>query len=331
MHTSILVPLDGSAVGNRALPFAVSIAKRSFSNLHIAHVFRHGGPMPGAPAHNLLLGTELESLTRTVIRAQTAIIPPGSARSVTTAFLEGHVARALAEYARANSIDLIVMATRGHGEGHRPLLGSITNELIQRITTPILLAPPQPEQCTDSDKLEFRRILIVLDGQESSEAAIDRAAAFADPESTRFTLLASVAPTLSHGLIGSSRRVNRRETKHAASAARTYLERLSGELRAHGFLTDVTVRVTDAPDMGILELLEVERFDLIALPVDGADHALQRMLGVTLLERVVRRTQSNILVCNTGAELSDTSAGAGELACSASHHKARATSWEGSK
>lgn len=313
MHSSILVPLDGSALGNRALPFAIVLAKRSFADLHIAHVFRQVRQNSGAPAHEVSLDMEIENLTRTVIRTQAELIPAGDARSVTTAFLEGDVAQVLEEYTRENGIDLIVMATRGHGEGHRPLLGGVTNDLIQRTTIPILLVPRRSHESTNSHELDLGRILIVLDRKLSSDAAIDSAVAFADPEVTRFTLLTSVTPVEQHA------------TNHAALAARKYLEGLAGELRAHEFRVEVTVRVTDAPDMGVLELLEVERFDLIALAIDGAGHALERMLGISFLERVLRGTQNNILVCNTGANLDDTAARAGTVPYSAARPVAPTT------
>lgn len=313
MHTSILVPLDGSALGNRALPFAMFLARRSFSKLHIVHVFRHVTQNSRAPAHDVSLDPELENLTRTVIRTQAELVPAADARSVTTAFLAGDVAPALAEYALANGIDLIVMTTRGHGEGHRPLIGSVTSEVIRRTTAPVLLVAHRSQDSMSPHEQHVDRILIALDVNGSSEAAIDSAVAFADPDGARFTLLASVAPALSKGLFGSSRRLDRRATKHAALAARTYLAGLARELHAHGFSAEVTVRVTDATDMGILELLEVKRFDLIALAVDGAEQALERMLGISFLERVVRRARSNLLICNTNAHRTDESGRAGTL------------------
>ena len=325
MHSSILVPLDGSVVGNRALPFAIFLAKRSFSDLHIAHVFRRVRQNSGAPAHEVSLDIEIENLTRTVIRTQIEVIPAGDTRSVTTAFLEGDVALALEEYTQANGIDLIVMATRGHGDGHRPVLGSVTNELIKRTATPVLLVPQKSRESTNSHELELGRILIVLDGKHSSEAVIDKAVAFADPERTHLVLLTSAIPILREGFFWSSRRVDRNATQHAALAARKYLDKLAMELRTHGFQADATVRVTDAPDMGILELLETEPFDLVALAVDGAEHALERLLGIGLLERILRGARSNILVCNTNADLAETAARGDVLPYSARRPEAHPT------
>jgi nucleotide-binding universal stress UspA family protein len=317
MHSSILVPLDGSSLGNRAFPLACFLAKRSRASLHIAHVFRRDGQSSGAPAHEVRLDVELENLTRMVIRTQAAAIPADDLRNVVTTFLEGNVAQSIEHYARSKAIDLIVMATRGHGEGHRPLLGSVTNDLIQRTTTPVLLAPPGSHESTASRDPFFGSILIALDGRCSSEAVIDYAVAFADPETTRFTLLTSVTPVPDRGLLRFRVGLDRRATRRAAVSQRSYLEKIARELRANGFSVETTVRATDAPDMGILELLEARQFDLVALAVDGAEHALERMLGMTLLERLLRHTRCNILVCNTNPHHADDTETAEGLNCAA--------------
>jgi nucleotide-binding universal stress UspA family protein len=44
MYRSILVPLDGSAFGEHALPFALSLARRAGAQLHLAHI--HVPPVP---------------------------------------------------------------------------------------------------------------------------------------------------------------------------------------------------------------------------------------------------------------------------------------------
>ena len=44
MVRSILVPLDGSTFGENALPFALSLARRSGAAVHLAHVHQNYPP-----------------------------------------------------------------------------------------------------------------------------------------------------------------------------------------------------------------------------------------------------------------------------------------------
>jgi len=51
-------------------------------------------------------------------------------------------ASGIAEYARANDTDMVVLGTRGLGQGAVGRLGSVAAGVMQKIDTPILLVPP---------------------------------------------------------------------------------------------------------------------------------------------------------------------------------------------
>ena len=51
----------------------------------------------------------------------------------------GHHAEVIAEYARDQSIDSIVMGTRGHGGVAGLLLGSVANQVLSEVNVPVTL------------------------------------------------------------------------------------------------------------------------------------------------------------------------------------------------
>jgi len=157
MFSNILVPLDGSDLGEKALRSAESFARFHSAVLHLIHVVP---PLP-----------ELEGAKRgliAAISAQAAAHQQRAARDlledrissgkeyleqiaanlrdagikVETAIIEGAVADRILEYAKDHDVDLVAMSPHGYGGIKRLLLGSVTDRIIRSSHTPILVLPP---------------------------------------------------------------------------------------------------------------------------------------------------------------------------------------------
>jgi len=154
MFAHILVPLDGSALSERALPMAQHLARSSPTTLHLLQVISL------RPELDTLRGSGSESVTvlemaqdaaRRLRDAQTArgqAYLAGLAGQlqhaglqVTTAFREGAADEHIVAYAQAHAIDLIVMSTHGHSGFKRFFLGSVTDRVIRAGQTPVLVVP----------------------------------------------------------------------------------------------------------------------------------------------------------------------------------------------
>src|SRR5687767_10674814 len=113
MFRSILVPLDGSAFGEHALPLAVSLARRLGAALQIVHVHAPAWGLYGErPAFydETLDGVMRENdrgyLDKTTERlAAVADIP------LSSALLEGPVVDAIDRHAAMTDVDLLVLTT----------------------------------------------------------------------------------------------------------------------------------------------------------------------------------------------------------------------------
>jgi len=143
---AILVPLDGSAAGEQAIPVGARIARRAGATLHFAMACE---PSPARPLSSELPrvaeAVEREARIREAGYLETVAEAARSTHglSVTTALLEGPAASALAEHVRACRIGLVVMTTHGRGGLSRWWLGSVTDRLLRRTPVPLLLLHPR--------------------------------------------------------------------------------------------------------------------------------------------------------------------------------------------
>jgi nucleotide-binding universal stress UspA family protein len=146
MYRSLFVPLDGSVTGEHALPWALSLAQRANAAIQVASVHVPVAPVFGGS--DLLGDTKLDSIIRDKERAYLEGVVRRLAPTpapVTSALLEGAIADALDEQARAIDADLIVMTTHGRGPLSRFWLGSVADKLIRQASLPILVVRPREE------------------------------------------------------------------------------------------------------------------------------------------------------------------------------------------
>lgn len=139
---NILIPLDGSATAEEAVPFARQLAASFGARITLLRVTSPlalqlpddpaGGygrldmtpPGRGAAAHYL----------------ETAAAPLRDAgfRVLTVVIEELSPGPAIVEYARTHAVDLVVLTTIGAGSLRRMLLGSVADHVIHRGETPVL-------------------------------------------------------------------------------------------------------------------------------------------------------------------------------------------------
>src|SRR5437763_15520289 len=117
MIQSILVPLDGSAFGEQALPLAAAIAKASEAALHLVHVHvpeevMFAEPMLFVPPEAVKNEEQQQHRYLSQVARRLATELPAAP---TTAVLEGPVIDGIEKHAREVQADLVVMTTHGRG------------------------------------------------------------------------------------------------------------------------------------------------------------------------------------------------------------------------
>lgn len=123
----ILFATDFSEASRLAGQTAATVARHFGARLHVLHVVPPVTDPTPAP----------EAL-RTVV----ADLEPGL--SVVTAIASGRVASQIVDYARRNSVDLVVLGTHGRTGVSRALLGSVAEAVIRRARCRVLTVPATP-------------------------------------------------------------------------------------------------------------------------------------------------------------------------------------------
>lgn len=136
----ILVPLDGSQRAREALPVAIDLARRAGADLVLLTVLApHFGldpvVMPPLQARDLAAVREGRQAELAALAAEI----PGLA--VTPVVVEGLAAATICREAAARDVDLIVMASHGHGGRHLFGLGSAADGVIHGAHAPVLVVP----------------------------------------------------------------------------------------------------------------------------------------------------------------------------------------------
>jgi nucleotide-binding universal stress UspA family protein len=137
MFKTIVVALDGSEGSQRAVPFAVGLARRDNARIVIAHVEEDIVGKGGGPIH----ATE-DEIQADIRRQAEELSGQGVEASVEMAsVMVGGPAHAIASIADKCGADLIVTGTRGHSPVAGLLLGSVTQRLLHIAHQPVLVIP----------------------------------------------------------------------------------------------------------------------------------------------------------------------------------------------
>ncbi|HEY0606257.1 MAG TPA: universal stress protein, partial [Herpetosiphonaceae bacterium] len=193
MIRSILVPLDGSAFGEAALPTAQALAEHMGATLHLAHV--HVPLFSGYVDGVAILDEELDAADRAQEHAYLHAVAQRLVTAGTPApsrtILDGPVAATLTAYATAINADLVVMTTHGRGGFARFWLGSVADSFVRHSHVPVLLLHPSgsPAAPQPIAPHPLRKICITLDGSPLAEQILAPALALGAGNAAEYTLL----------------------------------------------------------------------------------------------------------------------------------------------
>lgn len=300
MARNVLVPLDGSPFAEDALPLAAEMARRMGSTLHLVHVIRPAATFDyKTPQDDLAWTQKIRKGADAYLGELSAGLSNGGTVTTQNAVLEGDVADAIGEYAKANQTGLIVITSHGDGGLKRWWLGSVAEQLIRTAPADVLLVRPW-DDTEDRETVEprFRRLLVPLDGSRTAEAAIppaQKVAGLFDAD----LVLARVVPaplelTSIYGVPGVKLAGEGHEGLIAD--AKKYLTEAAGKLgdpppRA------VVLEAKTAAD-GVVEAARKEEADLIVLSTHGRGGFKRVMLG-SVADKVVRGTHLPVWVTRT--------------------------------
>jgi nucleotide-binding universal stress UspA family protein len=285
MFNKILIPLDGSALAERALEPALQIARQCESEIVFLRVpvadrvlmplmgdpaAVYGAPWPNPVNDEVLARVEdyLHTLAQTYtdVRAQTKVIV-------------GDVAQVIADTARAEKADLIVMSSHGYSGVTRWLLGSVAERVLHEAPCPVFIARSEDKP---------RHLLLALDGSQLAERALGPALTIAASLQLPVTLARAIPRVPAeelHRLDQLERGLGRRLEEELREEAETYLvEQGHRHQAAHADITYIVLH--DPVAEGLMDYAEAHGANLIAMSTHGRT-GLQRWRYGSVTDKVL--------------------------------------------
>jgi nucleotide-binding universal stress UspA family protein len=136
----ILVPLDGSEIGEAALYYAVAMAKKTGAEITLLEVLE---PVKGVGATGISYNIpDDESVRKSLLSYLDHVAGPikNEGLKVSTTVLFGKAADKIVEYAEKNAIDLIALSTHGRSGLGRWVFGNVTDKILHTGNVAILVA-----------------------------------------------------------------------------------------------------------------------------------------------------------------------------------------------
>ena len=160
MYTKILVPLDGSELGEAVLPYVkwfIGVCSRvnELIFLRVVEPFRIAGGLEVqvAPEEKDRIEGDAAALARKYLNKIAGQFKD-SRFKIGREVLVGKPARAIAEYVGKSDVDLIIMATHGFSGVQHWVRGSVAEEIVRAARAPVFLVTPRdrpPDQPGSND------------------------------------------------------------------------------------------------------------------------------------------------------------------------------------
>lgn len=281
MFHHLLVPLDGSELAERALPFAERVARATGATIHLVRVVvppsDHELDAWAADAMYIPAGyytDMLDSETRHAtayldrIHAQMSAI----GLHVRAAPLIGHAASTLLDYERTAGIDLVVMSSHGRTGLARLAFGSVADHLLHHGAVPMLLVQ------VIGDPAGLGGVVVPLDGSARAEEAL------------------GIVTSLPHDVLGEVTLLRVIDAPEQRAAADRYLARVAERLERAQLVCQCRVEQGD-PAEAIIAAAGATR--LVAMTTHGRTGLTRWVLG-SVADRVAHSGTSGVLLVRSG-------------------------------
>ena len=290
MFKSILVPLDGSPLAERALPYAVAVARAHRGRLALVR----------AALDHTFPGTDPTEKQTAVMREAEAYLEQMAGRiaardlPIDTGVSYGGAVEGILLEADIRHADLILIATHGRSGLGRWVYGSIAEAVLARATVPVLLVRAWDQPPGAAPFGDQPRILVPLDGSPFAEEALPAALSMARALKGRLVLLHAVSPAETtalpeQGLLGVQATAAERE-----AAAHQYLVGLLGSLAGERVQAQPVVRA-GLPAGAIAEVVREYGVTLVAMATHGRT-GLPRLVMGSVADTVLRRSNLPLLL-----------------------------------
>lgn len=292
MQHPILVPLDGSRLAERALPYAETLARSSGAPLLLVEA---------AAVTQRYREDAREARLRSSDEAQAhleALAGDLAARALAAEVVVGLAspAQVIEETAKARQARLIVMTTHGWGGGSPWVLGGVAEHVLRRSRVPVLFLSPLALTAGSAQRLHGP-VVVPTDGSARSESIYPTVQRLMQHVAAPVTLLRVIDPVgyyTGAAMLPYGSMIPPTLLDDAVAAARADLEAEAARWRERGIDTVAQVR-SGSPSELITSVATEQRAGWIALASHGRGGFGGFVLGSTAL-RVLRHTPLPVLI-----------------------------------
>jgi len=306
MYRRILVPLDGSKLAERVLPYARLLAKAQHVPIELLRVFDR---LPGVLANSA--GGQGADCSATAFRneaneyiEQIASSVRGVGVEVTVACREGDPASLIIREAEQHSNTLIAMSTHGRSGVGRWVFGSVTDKVLHSTTGYMLIVRGTSKEKSHSD-VKLGAIIVPLDGSDLAEQSLPVASALSQSLGIRVSLVTATSTieeamsTISFQEMGvdACKGIPSPEdiSKEMDGDARSYLDKRRETLIRQGVTSIETQLLHGSAAGAIVDLVQETSDNLVVMTTHGRSGMGRWVLG-SVTDRVVRESGDPVLV-----------------------------------
>ena len=312
MFTRVLVPLDGSTNAAQAWPYGRLIAKAAGAELEILWIVeslvdraRHMTAATESDIDEVSSSGMLtfDNLTKAQERATNAAqahldeVADEAATEgtpVTTIVREGRPADVIIEAAGDQEGTLIVMGTHGRSGIARWVYGSVADRVIHHAATSTLVVRSKEGQQRPPEHIT--RVIVPLDGSQTSERAIPSAVEMAKALGVGITIIRAldlgIEGTIPVSDIGEPPIIN---TEEVRAQGESYVQSIADQVRGLGITDVVTKAVDERPAEAIIDEVGETGDKLVVMGSHGRSGAGRWLLG-SIADNVVRHGTGPVLI-----------------------------------
>lgn len=301
--TRVLVPVDGSEKDGRALAVAADIAGLARADVLLLRVeaspeqvLANIGPLAVLDAAHPPSGRSHADIDRLAADLRTQI--DGEVRS--SVVVSSDVAATILATADDQDALAIVMATQAPRAMERMVHGSVADRVIRESTRPVVVVPPGAADISGK-RVRFRRVIVPLDGSDSSRRMIDTLAGLPGVRELELILLHVARRERTGGyplppVDSMTASGQPPEWIHVqAREAQGHLDEVATRLRGMGIRVMTRVVESADPARTIVAAIREEPGDAIAMGTRGAG-GVRRLAHGSVATTVVRDSEVPVML-----------------------------------
>jgi nucleotide-binding universal stress UspA family protein len=281
VFSNILVPLDGTAESNTALPLARTVVKETGGAVTLLRVVRPGDAAMAQEAR-AELGRIVVELTGSVGRVHSAVVESSD------------VAGSILDSIDRLRIDLVIMRTHGRAGLNRAILGSVTQDVLASSAVPVMLVRPGGRRIT-----QLRKLMVPIDGSPGGSLALGTAVELSRTTGASLKLLEVAVPAASWMYpgdgYGGMAYYDPVWDEEALAGARAYVDGVVARLRAADVEADGAARQERMVAESIVQAADAAESDLIVMSTRALTGPARAILGSTA-DAVVRGAHCPVLL-----------------------------------